>query len=163
MIEIVILYILNKYDATIYRVSKIIDELFFGYLKSSTGTLNPALKRLENMGCVEYSEKMSEGGMLSKIYSITPTGKKHLVDLLQTHTMSNPYHISNEAKILLYCSDILSINELIAFKENLLNNLQLYKIKLENGLKNEYISLSDIQKNTVKITLDEIDGLINLL
>jgi len=163
MIEIVILYILNRYDATIYRVSKIMDELFFGYLKSSSGTLNPALKRLENMGCVQFSEKMSEGGMLSKIYSLTPIGKKHLVEMLQTHTMTNPYHILNEAKIMLYCSDILSINELILFKENLLNNLQLYKIKLERGLENEYISLTEIQKKIVKITLDEIDGLIGLL
>lgn len=163
MIEIVILYILNKYDATIYRVSKIIDELFFGYLKSSTGTLNPALKRLEKMGCVEFLEKMSDGGMLSKIYSITSEGKKHLTDLLQTYTLSNPYHVLNETKVLLYCSDVLSINELIAFKENLLNNLELYKFKLENGLKNEYITLNDIQKNTVKITLDEVNGLIDLL
>lgn len=163
MIEIVILYVLNKYDATIYRVSKIIDELFFGYLKPSAGTLNPALKRLEKMGCVEFREKMSDGGMLSKIYSITSEGKKHLIDLLQTYTLTNPYHILNEAKILLYCSDILSINELIAFKENLLNNLELYKIKLENGMKNEYITLNDVQKNTVKITLDEVGELINLL
>ena len=163
MIEIVILYILNKYDATIYRVSKIIDEFFFAYLKSSTGTINPALNRLERMGCVTHSEKMSEGGMLSKIYSITPTGKKHLVELLQAHTFSNPYHSLNEAKILLYCSDVLSINELISFKENLLNNIELYKIKLERGLENEYIALNDIQKKTVKITLDEIDGLIKLL
>ena len=47
MIEAVILYVLDKYDATIYRVARIIDELFFAYLKSSTGTINPALKRLE--------------------------------------------------------------------------------------------------------------------
>ena len=78
MIEIVILYVLNKYDSTIYRIGKIIDEMFFAYLKTSSGTINPALKRLENMGCVEYVEKMSDGGMLSKIYSITSAGKKHL-------------------------------------------------------------------------------------
>ncbi len=163
MIEIVILYILNKYDSTIYRVSKLIDELFFAYLKTSLGTVNPAIKRLEKMGCVECREKMSDGGMLSKIYSITSAGKKHLADLLQTHTQAHPYYVVNDAKILLYCSEILSVNELISFKENLLNNLELYKIKLERGLKNEYISLSDTQKNTVKITLDEVNELIKLL
>ncbi|MBQ8634602.1 PadR family transcriptional regulator [bacterium] len=163
MIEIVILYILNKYDATIYRILKIMEEFFFAFLKSSTGTINPALNRLEKLGCVIHSEKMSEGGMLSKIYSITPTGKKHLIDSMQSYTFANPYHLPNEAKILLYCSDVLSINELISFKENLLNNLELYKIKLEHGLENEYISLNEIQKKTVKITLEEIDGLIKLL
>jgi len=163
MFEIVILYILNKYDATIYRISKIIDEFFFAYLKSSLGTVNPAVKRLEKIGCVEYSEKMTNGGMLSKTYSITPTGKKHLIDMLLTFECSNPYHIINETKIMLYCSDVLSINETIEFKENLKNILELQKIKLEKGLDNQYIELNELQKNTVKITLNEIEELLKLL
>lgn len=163
MIENVILHILTKYDSSIYRIGKLIDELFFGYLKTSSGTINPALKRLEKMGCVEYIEKMSDGGMLTKIYSITPAGKKHLAEVLQRIELTNPAHILNEAKIALYCSDILSVNELLAFKENLLNHLELYKIKLERGLKNEYIKLNDIQKKTVEITLEEVNRLIKLL
>lgn len=163
MIEVVILYILNKYDATIYKIAKITDELFFAYLKSSQGTINPALKRLEKIGCVEYSTKMSDGGMMSKTYSITQTGKKHLSDLMLSFCDKNPYHIINEAKILLYCSDVLSVNELIEFKQNLSNLLQLHKIKLEKGLKNEYISLNPIQKQTVEITLYELEKLIQLL
>ncbi len=163
MIEIVILYILNKYDATIYRVAKIIDEYFFAYLKASSGTINPALKRLENLGCVEYTKKMTEGGMLSKMYSITPTGKKHLVDLLLSINEKNPYHIINTIKLALYCSDVLSINERIEFKENMLNILELYKIKLEKGIKNEYISINEIQKQTVEITIAETESLIKLL
>ena len=58
MIEIAILYVLNKHDATIYRLGKIIEEYFFAYLKTSTGTINPALKRLADLGCVEYFEKI---------------------------------------------------------------------------------------------------------
>ena len=163
MTEIVILYILNRYDATIYRITKIIDEFFFAFLKSSTGTVNPALKKLEQMGCVECQDKMSDGGMLSKTYSITSTGKKHLTQLLLAFESKNPYHVANEAKIALYCSDVLSINELTEFKHTLLNNLELHKIKLEKGLKNEYISLNEVQKNVVKITLNEIEKLISLL
>lgn len=163
MIEIVILYVLNKYDATIYRIGKIIDELFFAYLKTSTGTISPALKRLEKLGCVEYSEKMTDGGMLSKIYSITSGGKKHLVEELQRVEFNNPFHIINDIKIALYCSDVLSINELLAFKENALNYLELYKIKLQRGLENEYIQLNDVQRKTIEATLEEIDGLKKLL
>ena len=163
MIEIAILYVLNKYDSTIYRISKIIDELFFAYLKSSSGTINPALKRLEKLGCVEYNKKMSDGGMLSKIYSITPTGKKHLVDLLLSFNSTNPFYVVNDSKIAIFCSDILSINETIEFKENMLNILELHKIKLQKGLKNEYIDLKDIQKKTVEITLKELEELIKLL
>ena len=149
MFEIVILYVLNKYDTTIYRLLKIIDELFFALLKTSAGTVNPTLKKLEKAGCVEYIEKMSNGGMLSKIYSITPAGKKHLADLLLAFKSENPYHVANEAKIVLFCSDFLGINELIEFKENLLNILELHKIKLENGLKNEHITLNETQKKVV--------------
>ena len=163
MFEIVILYILNKYDATIYRLSKITDELFFAFLKSSTGTINPTLKKLEKMGCVEYIEKMTEGGLLSKTYSITKEGKKHLINLLLSFETKNPYHVINEAKIATYCSDVLNVNEYIEFKNNLLNILELHKIKLEKGLKNEYINLNEIQKRTIEITLEELESLIKAL
>ena len=126
MIEIAILYVLNKYDLTIYRLSKIIDETFFAYIKTSSGTVNPALKRLERLGCVEFVSKMSDGGMLSKIYSITKTGKEHLADLLLSFESKNPFYVVNEARIVLCCSDFLSLSQYVEFKENLLNNLELY-------------------------------------
>jgi len=163
MIDAAILYVLTKYDATIYRVSKLIDEIFFSLLKTSTGTINPALKRLLKLGCVECTDKMSEGGMLSKTFSITLEGKKHLVDLLLSFESTNPYHIINEAKIALYCSSVLSTNELIEFKENLLNNLELHKIKLERSLKNDYINLNEIQKRIAQITIKDVEELIKLL
>lgn len=163
MIEIMILYVLNKYDVSIYRLQKIIDEYFFAYIKTSLGTLQPALKRLEKLGCVGFVENMSDGGMKTKTCMITPEGKTHLIHLLLNWENKNPYHVLTEAKIALYCSDILSINEMLEFKENLRNYLELYKIKLEKGLNNEYISLNEIQKNTVKITLKDVDEVINLL
>ena len=163
MTEILILYILNKYDCTIYKIKKLIDELFFAFVKSSSGTITPALKRLENMSCVEYKSYMSEGGMLSKTYSITPAGKKHLVSLLLTYEASNPSSLLNEIKILLYCSNILSVNELIEFKNNLRNIVELYKIQLERGLEDEYTQRSDMQKEVILITLDETKKLVELL
>jgi len=163
MIEIVILYILTKYDANIYRIAKIVDEYFFGFLKSSTGTINPALKRLEKIGAVEFEDKMSQGGLLKKTYSITPEGKKYLSDLLLTFQSQNPSHILNEVKLLLYCSDILSISQMVEFKENILNILDLYRIKLERGLNNEYIDLNPVQKKMIEITLDETKKLIEAL
>ncbi len=163
MIEIVILYILNKYDTTIYRLTKIIDEYFFAYLKSSTGTINPALKRLRKIECVDFKEKMTDGGMLSKVYSITPTGRKHLSEMLMAVRETNPYHVVNTVKLALYCSDVLSINELIEFKENMISLLELQKIKIEKGLKNEYISLNEMQKQTIDITLAEIESLLEIL
>ena len=161
MIEIIILYILNKYDCSIYKIAKLSDEFFFAYLKSSIGTISPALNRLEKLACVEYAEKMSDGGMKTKIYSITREGKKHLNTLLNTFEIKNPSRILNDIKIALYCSDVLEDKS--EFRENVLNILQLYKINLEKGLNNEYISLNEIQKNTVRITLKDTEELIKLL
>ena len=163
MIEILILYILNKHDCTIYKIVKLIDETFFAYAKTSTGSVNPALKRLENLSCVTYKEIMTEGGMLSKIYSITKAGEKHLVSLLINYVSQNPSHILNEAKMLLYCSDILNSGELTEFKNNLRNSLELFQIKLERGLDNEYSQRNEVQKRTIELTLDETKELIKLL
>lgn len=163
MIDIVILYILNKYDATIYRIARIIDETFMAYLKASTGTINPALKRLKNFGCVEFTEKMSDGGMLSKIYSITPVGKEHLANLLLSFECKNPYYILNDVKIALCCSSVLSIHQYSEFKENLKNYLELYKIKLENGLSDYCDEFDLIQKRTMEITIKQAEELLGLL
>ena len=70
MIEILILYILTKYDCTIYKIKKLIEEKFFMYSMPSLGAVNPALKKLESLSCVEFESKMSGGGMLSKTYKI---------------------------------------------------------------------------------------------
>ena len=163
MIEILILYILKKHDCTIYKIVKLIDEIFFAYAKTSTGSVNPALKRLENLSCVEYKSIMTEGGMLSKIYSITSAGEKHLISLLVNYVSQNPSHILNEAKMLLYCSDILTSGELIEFKNNLRNSLELFKIKLERGLADEYAQRNDIQKRTIELSLQEAKELIELV
>mgnify|MGYP001027369074 CR=1 FL=1 len=163
MIEIAILYILNKYDTTIYKLSKLIDEYFFAFIKTSAGTINPALKRLLDKGCVSFVERMSTGGLKTKTFSITTVGKKYLCDLLITFNQKNPNHFINEAKVVLFCSNVLSAGQLIEFKENLSNNLELNKLKLENGLKNEYITLFDLQKKLVLSSIEQIEKLIKLL
>lgn len=163
MIDLIILYILNKYDSTIYRISKIADEFFFALIKTSIGTISPAMKRLEKNACVNYVEKMTDGGLLSKNFSITQIGRKYLVDLLLNFDSKNPYHIVNEAKIAIYCSDILDKEDYLKFKENIKNCLELHKIKLEHGLNNSYIELNQVQKAVVKNILAEIDELIKIL
>ena len=160
MSEILILYVLVKYDCTIYRIMKILDDIFFAFLKTSAGTINPALKKLEKLECVEFIETMSDGGMKSKKYSITSVGKKHLVDLLLNWECRNPYHILNEAKLIYCCADVLSINELIKFKQNARNYLELHKIKIEKGLDDE--NLSQSQKITAQITLLEINEILKI-
>ena len=60
-------------------------------------------------------------------------------------------------------SDVLSNNKKDEFNNNIRNFLELYKIKIQNGLKNDYIQLNDIQKSTIDVTLSEIDGILKIL
>jgi PadR family transcriptional regulator PadR len=47
-------------------------------LKVETGSLYPALHRLEKQGWVKSEWKLTEAGQRAKYYSITPAGKKQL-------------------------------------------------------------------------------------
>ena len=59
MIEILILYTIQKRDKTLYTIRKDIIEVFGAYTKPSIGTLHPALKRLYKMGAISLQEKFS--------------------------------------------------------------------------------------------------------
>lgn len=163
MSEIVILYILCRYDATIYKISKIIDEMFFAFLKSSLGTVNPAVKKLQNLGCIELHEKMSGGGMESKTCSITPMGRKHLKNLLLLLELNNPARILNNARVALFCSDVLDDSEREEFINNIKNHLILFSGRSKETLKNPYLNLNDTQKALVEAKIQEAQRILDTL
>lgn len=163
MSEIVILYILCRYDATIYKISKIMEEMFFAFLKPSLGTINPAIKRLHNVGCIEIEDKMSDGGMASKLCSITPFGRKHLSNLLLSLELNNPAHILNYSKIALFCSDVLDEAQKKEFLNNLKNYLIVYKGRTQEALNNPYADFNEVQKNAVRANIDEAQKILELL
>ena len=47
-------------------------------LQVETGSLYPALHRLENKGAVKSEWKITEYNQRAKFYSLTPAGRKHL-------------------------------------------------------------------------------------
>ncbi len=163
MSEIVILYILCRYDATIYKISKIVEELFFAFLKPSLGSLNPAVKKLEKLGCIEIEDKMSQGGMNSKICSITPYGRKYLKSLLLDFDFSNPSNLLNNARIALFCSNVLDEGEKEEFKNNIKNHLILLKAKINQGLNDPYITLDELQKKLCEQKASEIEKILDIL
>ncbi len=163
MSEILILYILSKYEASIYKIAKLIEELFFAFLKPSLGTINPAIKKLEKLGAIEINHKMSEGGMEKKTCSITPFGKKHLVDLLLGFEFSNPSNVINNIKMAIFCSNVLEEDEKNEFKKNIENHLQLFIAKTQNKAQNPYISLNQDQEKLVQITINEAKALLEVL
>ena len=81
MIELLILYELNKKVLTMYGVSKEIKSKFLMLTTPSYGTIKPALNRLEKKGCVKTQKAMSSGGRPSTYYSITSLGVDELKEL----------------------------------------------------------------------------------
>ncbi len=165
MSEIVILYILCRYDASIYKISKIMQEMFFAFLKPSLGTINPAVKKLIKAGCIDVQDKMSQGGMASKMCSITPVGRKHLKNLLLSLDLevNHPAHILNNARIALFCADILEEKEKAELIKNIKNHLILYKGRTLEALNSPYLILSDEQKKISLTKVDETEKILEML
>lgn len=163
MVEILILYILSKYDATIYKIRKLIEEKFFMYSNPSLGTINPALKRLEGLSCVEFESKMTDGGMLSKTYKITPFGTKYLKSTIVSFEFKNKSNILNNVSILLCVSDILEDDDKKELYKNCLNHLLLLKKETDDALSNPYNMYEAMQKNVIKTELSAVVGLIEVL
>ena len=65
----------NGYDLTL-RIQAITKDV----LNVNAGSLYPALYRLEQRGLIRASWGETENGRRAKVYSVTTTGRKHLVD-----------------------------------------------------------------------------------
>lgn len=111
MIELLILFELNKKVMTMYGISKEIRSEFSVLTTPSYGTIKPALSRLEKSGCVKSQKTMSSGGRPSVYYSITKNGKDELVKLLLKEPLDNPIQFLPTARVKLACADILSLQE----------------------------------------------------
>ncbi len=163
MLELLILYILNKYDCTIYKIQKLIEEMFFVYSCPSLGAINPCLKRLETTGCVEFESSMSDGGKLSKTYKITPFGLKYLKETILTFDFNNRSHLLNNAKVCISISDILDKDKKDKFNFVVQNRLKILIADIENRLNDPYIIYTDCQKKVLQSSIKEAQNLISIL
>lgn len=152
MNEILILYILNKSQTTMYGLSKCINKNYGSITKPSFGTLQPALKKLEEKKYIFSSKFYTEGGKPYFYYSVTEEGLSYLKEKLLKNTSLNPTQFISMTKIKIACADILNDTE----KEELFKNLKtgLTKLKTEaeqalseNWPKNTYHRL--VLNNTV--------------
>jgi PadR family transcriptional regulator PadR len=62
-----------------HAIAKHIQRTSEDLLQVETGSLYPALHRLEAKGWLAPSWKLSEKGKRARIYRLTPLGRKHLV------------------------------------------------------------------------------------
>jgi DNA-binding PadR family transcriptional regulator len=125
MIELLILFELNKTVLTMYGVSKEIRGDFSVLTTPSYGTIKPALRRLENSGFVKTQKYISEGGRPSTYYSITKEGVNELKRLIMEEPLENPIQFLPMARVKLACADMLE-------KEEQLKVLHQLKAKAES-------------------------------
>lgn len=119
MIELLILFELNKRILTMYGISKEIRASFSVLTTPSYGTIKPALNRLEKAGFVKKQKSMSEGGRPSNYYSITKDGVDELRRLILAPPQENPIQFLPSARIKLACADLLEKDELFSMLKNL--------------------------------------------
>lgn len=111
MIELLILFELNKKVLTMYGVSKEIHGDFSVLTTPSYGTIKPALRRLEASGFVKTQKSISSGGRPSTYYSITKDGMEELKRLIMDPPVDNPIQYLPMARVKLACADILEQNK----------------------------------------------------
>jgi len=125
MINLLILYELNRTPLTMYGISRQIKLKFSVLMKPSLGTLQPALKNFEKKGLVSSQKYMSKGGRPSICYAITESGKKALTEELLAPLTENPVQFLVSARVKLCCADVLK-------QEEYLQLIRLLKRKTEN-------------------------------
>ena len=76
----IVLAILAEDDSYGYAIIKRVRELSAGRMDWTDGMLYPFLHRLERLGLVEAKWQVAETGRRRKYYSITPAGRKQLVE-----------------------------------------------------------------------------------
>ncbi|MGF1911860.1 PadR family transcriptional regulator [Vibrio kasasachensis] len=69
----VILGLLSYQDQTLYQLKKVMEQSTSLFFSASTGSLHPALKKLETSGLVACRQE-ADGKRAKKIYSRTPKG-----------------------------------------------------------------------------------------
>lgn len=159
MIEILILYIINNREKTIYSIRKCIIELFGTFTKPSLGTIHPALKRLLDKKCVQLSVRMSDGGKKSSYYSITESGKKYFKELFFSDFSENPSLFYNQLQSRFATLGMLTEDEKNEFLDETAKKIELFKFEIDNKLKDEFISLDFYQRELLKKMLVEIGSL----
>lgn len=159
MIEILILYIINKREKTLYSIRKDIIELFGTFTKPSIGTIFPALKRLLKKDAVSVYEKMSDGGKKSSYYSITKKGMDVFKKYFFEDASDNPSLFYTQLQARIGTMGLLKEEDKKLFITETLRKIELYKIELERKINDEFLEPDYYQKSLYNKTLKDLTAL----
>ena len=134
-----------------YGVYKQIKTEISAITSPSYGTIKPALKRLELSGFISTQRSMSKGGRPSTYYSITEAGRNALKNCILEELSDNPIQFLQNARVKLYCADVLDDNEMKKL-------LAMLKIKAEYYYNDTINLVKNNQENFYyKIVSDNIN------
>lgn len=140
MIELLILFELNRKVLTMYGISKEIRSDFSVLTTPSYGTIKPALTRLVKADFVKSQKTMSKGGRPSVYYSVTKDGIEELKRLMVSPPMENPIQFLTSARIKLACADILEKEQQIFLFKQLRSKAESILIDTQNMMKTKELS-----------------------
>ena len=161
MIELLILFELNKTVLTMYGVSKEIRGDFSVLTTPSYGTIKPALRRLEKGGFVKTQKTISEGGRPSTFYTITKEGINELKRLILEEPLENPIQFLPMARVKLACADILDKTEQLVMLKSLKTKAESILIDTKNLM--AFKDLSYYPKMVFDNLICEYKNFINLI
>ena len=166
MLELLILYVLDKQDNTLYGLKKEIAAHYGEVSIPSHGALFPVLKKLEKEEYVCVRKKLSGGGKRYTYYSINKNPSEYFNNKFMNFNNAKSETLEGFLlwlKFRLITIDMLDKNLIDTFREKSLLKLDFYKKNILKKLDNEYLELTELQKGLVKQFLNEIDAFTDLL
>jgi len=79
-LDLIVLQLLRAEPTNGYDLSLRIQAISRDVLSVNAGSLYPALYRLEEKGLIDAEWGESENGRKTKVYSVTPSGRRHLTE-----------------------------------------------------------------------------------
>ena len=159
MLELLILYVLNKQEQTLYGLRKTIAKHFGEISIPSHGALHPCIKKLEDKDLISVRKKLSDGGKKYTYYSIKSSFPEYFNNKFMEFNNADSETLDAFLfwlKVHLYTIDIVNQSNIEEFKEKVIYKLDNFKTKAEEKLNNEYIELTKVQKKVITIQLKEI-------
>lgn len=156
MIELLILYILNNREKTVYAIRQEIIEKFGAFTKPSLGTIHPALKRLLLRNAVSVRTIITDGGKKKTFYDLTKTSKEVFRELFFKDFNENPSSFYLQFQSRIVTLSMLDEDDKKIFFEKMLNKIELQKYAVKNIQENKYITLDEYQNKLLNLLHDEL-------
>lgn len=163
MIELLILYSLNRRERTLYSLRSDIIEKFGCFTKPSIGTIHPALKRLLKNNVVTVRNNFSDGGKKSTYYGLAMHWQKKFNDLFFTPLSDNPTNFFTELQTRVAVLSLLDDDLKETFFDDISIRLEAYRLDLQNTIEDSYIELDVYQTALLKKNISEVEAYQQLM